>query len=89
MFALAAHAEEREAHIREVQSYAQTLPENSYGRRNRQAIATRETRIVARLRAVEQAYRMAIERDATLVPPESAVSSHSPDHAPSREIELE
>ena len=58
MFAIAAHADEREAHIREVQSYAQTLPEGSYGRRNRQAIATRETRIAARLRAVEHAYRI-------------------------------
>ena len=40
------------------------LPEGSYGRRNRQAIAARETRIAARLRAVEQAYRMAIEHEA-------------------------
>src|SRR6185312_14166783 len=38
MFAIAAHADEREAHIREVQRYAQTLPDGSYGRRNRQAI---------------------------------------------------
>ena len=37
----------------------------SYGRQNRQAIAARETRIAARLRAVEQTYRMAIEREAT------------------------
>ena len=35
MFAIAAHADEREAHIREVQRYAQTLPKGSYGRRNR------------------------------------------------------
>ena len=68
MFAIAAHADEREAHIREVQSYGQTLPEDSYGRRNRQAIAARETRIAARLRAVEHAYRMAIERDASVQP---------------------
>ena len=71
MFAIAAHADEHEAHIREVQSYAQTLPEDSYGRRNRQAIAARETRVTARLRAVEHAYRMAIERDAALRPPET------------------
>src|SRR6185437_4065017 len=50
MFAIAAHADEREAHIREVQSYGQTLPEGSYGRRNRQAIAARETRVATRLR---------------------------------------
>ena len=63
MFAIAAHADEREAHVREVERSGQNLPEGSYGRRNRQAIAARETRIAARLRAVEQAYRMAIEHD--------------------------
>ena len=55
MFAIAGHADEHEAHIREVQSYAQTLPESSYGRRNRHAIAARETRIAARLRVGEHA----------------------------------
>ena len=30
MFAIAAHADEREAHIREVERYGQTLPEDSY-----------------------------------------------------------
>ena len=57
IFAIAAHADEREAHIREVERFGQTLPEGSYGRRNRQAIAARETRIATRLRAVEHAYR--------------------------------
>ena len=70
MFAIAAHADEREAHVREVERFGQNLPEGSYGRRNRQAIAARETRIAARLRAVEQAYRMATERDAVFRPPE-------------------
>ena len=70
MFAIAAHADEREAHVREVERFGQSLPEGSYGRRNRQAIAARETRIAARLRAVEQAYRMAIDRDAVFRPPE-------------------
>ena len=70
MFAIAAHADEREAHVREVERSGQNLPEGSYGRRNRQAIAARETRVAARLRAVEQAYRMAIERDAVFRPPE-------------------
>ena len=64
IFAIAAHADEREAHLREVEQFGQSLPEGSYGRRNRQAIAARETRVAARLRAVEQAYRMAIEREA-------------------------
>ena|SRR5215472_15166835 len=40
MFAIAAYADEREAHIREVERYGQTLPEGSYGRQNRHTIAT-------------------------------------------------
>ena len=43
--------------FREVERFGQSLPDGSYSRRNRQAIATRETRVAARLRAVEQAYR--------------------------------
>ena len=89
MFAIAAQVDEREAHIREVQSYAQTLPEDSYGRRNRQAIATRETRVAARLRAVEQAYRMAIERDTRFRPPEPTRACRSREHPADREIELQ
>ncbi len=89
MFAIAAHADEREAHVREVERSGQNLPEGSYGRRNRQAIAARETRIAARLRAVEHAYRMAIERDAVFRPPEPTRACRSPEHAADREIELE
>jgi hypothetical protein len=48
MFAIAAHADEREAHVREVERSGQNLPEGSYGRRNRQAIAARETRVAPR-----------------------------------------
>src|SRR6266699_228525 len=55
MFAVAAHAGEREAHAREVERSAADWPEDSYGRRNRQAIAARETRVATRLRAVEHA----------------------------------
>jgi hypothetical protein len=51
MFAIAAHADEREAHVREVERSGRSLPEGSYGRRNRQAIAARQTRVAARLRA--------------------------------------
>ena len=89
LFAIAAHADEREAHIREVERFGQTLPEGSYGRRNRQAIAARETRIATRLRAVEQAYRMAIERRAEFTSPEPSETPHSRKHAADREIELE
>ena len=89
MFAIAAHADEREAHLREVERSGQDLPEGSYGRRNRQAIAARETRVATRLRAVEHAYRMAIERDSMYAPPEPTSACRSPEHAPDREMELE
>ena len=36
MYAIAAHADEREAYLREVERSGQNLPEGSYGRRNRQ-----------------------------------------------------
>ena len=89
IFAITAHADEREAHIREVEQFGQSLPEDTYGRRNRQAIAGRETRVAARLRAVERAYRMAIERDVAFRPPESTRTLRSPEHAADREIEME
>jgi hypothetical protein len=89
MFALAAHADEREAHVREVERSGASLPEGSYGRANRQAIAARETRIAARLRAVEQAYRVAITREVAFRPAEHPRELRSPDHAADREIELE
>ena len=89
MFAIAAHADEREAHVREVERFGRSLPEGSYGRRNRQAIASRETRVAARLRAVEHAYRTAIERDIAFTPPESVRDCRSPKHMADTEIELE
>ena len=64
MHAITAHAGDREAHVREVEQYGQSLREDSYGRRNRQAIAASETRVAARLRAVEHAYRTATDPDA-------------------------
>ena len=88
IFAIAAHADEREAHIREVERFGQSLPEGCYGRRNRQAIASRETRIAARLRAVEHAYRMAFERDTVFKSPESTTARCIPEWAAGREIEL-
>jgi hypothetical protein len=85
--AIAAHADEREAHLREVERYAQNLPEGSYGRRNRQAIAARETRVAARLRAVEHAYRTAIERDEAFTPPELTRAHRAMERAADRDIE--
>jgi hypothetical protein len=89
MFALAAHADEREAHIREVERSGRSLPEGSYGRRNRQAIAARETRIAARLRAVEQAYRTAIDHDTAYTPPEPTRTLRSPELYADPEIDME
>jgi hypothetical protein len=89
MFAIAAHADEREAHVREVERSGQNLPEGSYGRRNRQAIAARETRVAARLRAVERAYRTAIDRDATSTPSEPSRTLRSPELQSGRQIDLE
>jgi hypothetical protein len=89
MFAVAAHADEREAHIREVEQLGQRCPEGSFGRRNRQAIAARETRVAARLRAVERAYRTANERDMAFEPPKSTNACRSPGPLAAREIELE
>jgi hypothetical protein len=89
MFAIAAHADEREAHVREVERSGRSLPEGSYGRRNRQAIAARETRVTARLRAVEQAYGTAAGRDTGYAPPEPARTLRSAELQPGRQIDLE
>jgi len=89
LFAIAANADEREAHIREVEQFGQSLPEGSYGRRNRQAIAARETRVASRLRAVQRTYHIAIERDNALKPPQPTREPHSPEPMADREIELE
>jgi hypothetical protein len=89
LFAIAAHADEREAHVREVERSGRNLPEGSYGRRNREAIAARETRIATRLRAVEQAYRTAIEHDTTSTPPERTRTIRSPELRSGRQIEME
>ena len=89
IFAIAGYADEREAHLREVRRHAQNLPEGSYGRQNRQAIAARETRIATRLRAVEHACQTATEPAVTFKPPEPIGAPHSPGPMAGREIELE
>jgi hypothetical protein len=85
--AITINAADCEARTREVQHYAQTLPENSYGRQNRQDIAARETRIATRLRAIERAYRTALDPDATPAPeiPQMTPTTDPPD----RQFELE
>jgi hypothetical protein len=89
IFALAAHADERQAHVREVEKFGQSLPEDSYGRRNREAIATRETRVATRLRAVEHAYRDAIERDSINAPSAPTRTFRRLDHVTGRHLDLE
>jgi hypothetical protein len=89
MFALAAHADEREAHVREVEQFGASMPEGSYGRANRQAIAARETRVATRLRAIEHAYNAAARRDIAGTPPEPARTSRPARHAADKELELE
>ena len=86
--AITSHATDREAHIREVEQHGQNLPGNSYGRRNRQAITDRETRIATRLRVIEHAYRTALDHDAApaLKPAEMIGTT---DRAPDHELELE
>ena len=89
MFAIAAHADEREAHVREVERSGRSMPEGSYGHRNRQAIAARETRIATRLRAVEQAYRAATEHDTAYGPPEPTRTPRSRERQAGKEIDRE
>jgi hypothetical protein len=89
MFAIAAHAAEREAHVREVERSGRSLPEGSYGRLNRDAIAARETRVATRLRATEHAYRTAIDRDAAPGPPEPTTAPRSPELQAGRQIDME
>jgi hypothetical protein len=91
MFAIAAHADEREAHVRGVERCSQNLPEGSCGRRNRQAIAAaRETRIAAQLRAIEQVHRIGMERDTVLDRYESTRACRTSENAGGgTEIELD
>jgi hypothetical protein len=89
MFAIAAHADEREAHSREVERSSTDWPDGSYGRRNRQAIAARETRVAVRLRAVEQACRTATGRDTAYTPPEPTRALRSAELQPGRQTDLE
>jgi hypothetical protein len=89
MLAIAAHADERKAHLCEIERYGQTLPERSYGRANRQAIAAREARLAARLRAIEHTYHTALDRDQALTASQRSRALHVADHVPDWEIEPE
>lgn len=86
--AITINAVDREARTREIQHSSGHLPEDSYGRRNRETIAARETRIATRLRAIENAYRSALDPDAA---PATELTQLLPltDKASDRELELE
>ena len=88
MYAVSAYAGDREAHVREVEQSGEKLPEGSYGRRNRQAIATREARVAARLRAIAPPYPTATEHDAAVTPDPVAIIRPA-DHVADHEMELE
>ena len=89
MYAIVAYASDREAHVREVTQTGQRLPENSYGRRNREAIAARETRVAARLRTLERAYHTAIEHEAVPTPDaDTSWTIHPADRVADQEIEM-
>ena len=89
MFAVAAHAGEREAHAREVERSGADWPDGSYGRRNRQAIAARESRVAARLRAVQHAYQAAAGHDTAVTSDEPARPSRHARPVVGKELELE
>ena len=89
MFAIAAHAGEREAHAREVERSGADWPDGSYGRRNRQAIAARETRVAVRLRAVQHAYQATAGHDTAFTRSELTRTPRPPEHAADKELELE
>ena len=59
--AITGEAMAREARIRQARQQAADLSQGSYGRRNREDIAARETAIADGLRAIERAYRQALE----------------------------
>jgi hypothetical protein len=88
IFAIATNAGDREAYAREVERFSQGLPEGSYGKANRQAIAARETQAAARLRAVERAYQIALGRAATAIPG-YGITPSDPGQAADRDMELE
>jgi hypothetical protein len=89
LFAIVAHADEREAQIREVEQLGQTLPEDLLRPTQPPGRRRPRTRVASRLRAVQRAYNIAIDRDSALKPPQPARELRSPKPMAGREIELE
>jgi hypothetical protein len=88
IFAITTNAGDREAYAREVERFGQGLPEGSYGKANRQAIAARETQAATRLRAIERAYQIAMGRATTAIPGYGITPSDT-SRAADRDMELE
>jgi hypothetical protein len=86
--AIVAHAGDRETYAHDVLQFSQGLPQGSYGRQNREAIAAREAQAAARLRNVERAYQIAMGHAAAAAP-EPATTHGDPGQVADREIELE
>lgn len=63
MYAARLMASDMEAHSREVLDVAGKLPEGSYGRQNREEIASRRGRVARRLRVLERAYQDVIDKE--------------------------
>ena len=61
MYAVQMLAADSEAHAREVRRVKATMPPDSYGAINRDAIASRHERIARRLRALESNYRTIVD----------------------------
>jgi hypothetical protein len=86
--AISVQAADREARIREIEMSSRNLPEGSYGRRNRESITAREARVTSRLRAVERAYRTALDPEPAPATDLTQLFSVA-ERASDRELELE
>jgi hypothetical protein len=86
--AISTSAADREARTREIQHTAQNLPDGTYGRHNRETIAARETQTAARLRAIEHAYRAAIDHNSPPAP-EPAQNRRPAGRTLDQELEIE
>ena len=78
---------EREASARRAHQVGQAFPDGSYAKENRAAITARETRLAAGLRAVEHAYRAALDPEPTAALELTQIRPAS--RAPMWELEME
>jgi hypothetical protein len=86
--AITIDAMEREARTRDLEQSSQSLPHDSYGRRDREAIIARETRTTTGLRTAERAYRTALDRGPLPAPELTRIIPTTEKHR-DRDLELE